>query len=127
MKICQKMFLFLHSIGYGRFKAIKSSYLTRGVAARTHGNKGKSTKWRLSLKEIQDVMQFIMNYTCVCVYVHTCVGGGGETVREKGRESGRERKRGEGEGEREREREREGDVLLYMVYICTLYIYTCIR
>ena len=66
-KICQKTFLFLHGIGYGRFKAIKASYLTRGVAARVHGNKGRSTKLRLSLKEIQDVVQYIMNYAGVYV------------------------------------------------------------
>jgi hypothetical protein len=66
-KICQKTFLFLHTIGYGRFKAIKASYLTRGVAARVHGNKGRSTKWRLSLKEIEDVVQYIMNYAGVYV------------------------------------------------------------
>ena len=73
VKICQKTFLFLHGIGYGRFKAIKASYLARGVAARIHGNKGK---WRLSPKEIQDVVQFIMNYSgvyvCVCVCVCEC-------------------------------------------------------
>ena len=73
VKVCQKTFLFLHGLGYSRFKAIKASYLTRGVAARTHGNKGKSTKWRLTLKEIQDMVQFITNYTYTgvssCVYV----------------------------------------------------------
>jgi len=84
VKVCQKTFLFLHGIGYSRFKAIKASYLTRGVAARTHGNKGKSTKWCLTLKEIQDIVQFIMNYTgvssCVCVCV--CVRES-ERVRER--------------------------------------------
>ena len=65
VKICQKTFLFLHGIGYGRFKAIKASYLTSGVAARTHGNKGRSTKLQLSLEEIKDVVQFIMNYAGV--------------------------------------------------------------
>ena len=57
IKICQKTFLFLHAIGYGCFKAIKVNYLTQGVAARIYGNEGKSTKFRLSLKEIQDVVQ----------------------------------------------------------------------
>jgi len=65
VKVCQKTFLFLHGIGY---KAIKGSHLTRGVAARTHENKGKSTKWHLTLKEIQDMVQFIMvQFVCVCV------------------------------------------------------------
>ena len=81
VRICQKTFLFLHGIGYSGFKAIKASYLTRGVAARVHGNKGRRTKLQLSLKEIQDVVQFIMNYAgvcvesvwCVCVCVCVCV------------------------------------------------------
>ena len=85
IKTCQKTFLFLHAIGYGRFKAIKASCLTRGVAARVHGNKGKSTKFRLSLQEIQDVVQYVMNYAgvyvcsemgrvseCMCVCVFVC-------------------------------------------------------
>ena len=67
VKICQKTFLFLHAIGYGCFKAIRASYFTQGVAARVHGNKGKSTKLRLSLKEIQDVVQYVMNYAGVYV------------------------------------------------------------
>ena len=40
-RICQKTFLFLHTMGYWRFKAIKASYLVNGVVARVHGNIGK--------------------------------------------------------------------------------------
>ena len=85
-RICQKTFLFLHTIGYWRFKALKASYKDSGVVARIHGNKGKKRKLGLTLKEIQDVVQFILNYAGV------------EREREK------ERKK---ERERERERERE--------------------
>ena len=49
-RICQKTFLFLHTMGYGRFKAIKASFMANGVVARVHGNKGKSRrKDRLTL------------------------------------------------------------------------------
>ena len=49
------------------FKAIKASYMASGVIARVHGNKGKQKKVGLSLKQIQDVVQFIMNYAGVSV------------------------------------------------------------
>ena len=65
-RICQMTFLFLHTMGYGRFKAIKASYRTSGVVARVHGSKGKRKKTGLSLKQIQDIVQFIMNYAGVC-------------------------------------------------------------
>ena len=73
-RICQKTFLFLHTMGYTRFKAIKASFMANGVVARVHGNKGKShRKDRLTLKQIQDVIQFIMNYAGVCTSVEMCV------------------------------------------------------
>ena len=56
-------------MGYGRFKAIKASYMASGVVARVHGNTGKRKKTGLSLTQIQDVVQFIMNYAGVCVYL----------------------------------------------------------
>ena len=61
-RICQKTFLFLHGIGYWRFKAIKASYLANGLCSRRHGNKERSSKLGLSLKEIEEVVQFVMNY-----------------------------------------------------------------
>ena len=65
-RICKKTFLFLHCMSDMRFKSIKASYLANGVVPRVHGNKGKSRKVGLSLKEIQDIVQFIMNYAGVC-------------------------------------------------------------
>ena len=38
-RVCLKAFLFLHSIGPWRYKAINASYVTIGVGV--HGNKGK--------------------------------------------------------------------------------------
>ena len=87
VRVCQKTFLFLHTMGYRRFKAIKASYMTNGVVARVHGNKGKRKKTGLSLKQIQDIVQFIMNYAGVCRSVER----GRETER-KLRERDRERK-----------------------------------
>ena len=69
-RICQKTFLFLHTMSYTRFKAIKASFMANGVVARVHGNKGKShRKDRLTLNQIQDVVQFIMNYAGACISV----------------------------------------------------------
>ena len=75
-RICQKTFLFLHTMGYGRFKAIKASYMANGVLPRVHGNTGKSKrKDRLTLHQIQDVVQFVMNYAdmCTAVEMYVCV------------------------------------------------------
>ena len=63
-RICKQTFLFLHTMGCWRFKAIKASYLVNGVVARVHGNTGK-WKLGLSLKQIQDIVQFILNYAGV--------------------------------------------------------------
>ena len=71
-RICQKTFLFLHAMGYSRFKAIKAN----GVVTRVHGNKGKShRKDKLTLQQIQDVVQFILNYAGVCRSVKRSVSG----------------------------------------------------
>ena len=74
-RICKNTFLFLHCMSDMRFKSIKASYLADGIVARVHGNKGRSS---LSLKEIEDVEQFIVNYAGVYaererVYVYVCV------------------------------------------------------
>ena len=41
VRICQKTSLFLHTIGYSRFKAVKASNSSRGVQPRVHKIKGK--------------------------------------------------------------------------------------
>ena len=80
MRICQKTFLFLQTMGYGRFKAIKASYMVSGVVARVHGNMGKHKKTGPSLNQIQEIVQFIVNYAGVCKSV--------ELDREKGEGDG---------------------------------------
>ena len=67
-RICQKTF-FLHRIGYWRFKALKASYLPNGLCCRCHGNKGRSLNTGLSLTEIEEVVQLIMNYAGKCIYI----------------------------------------------------------
>ena len=67
-RVCQKTFLFLHTMGYWRYKAIKASYLSSGVVPRVHGNTGKRKKLGLSLREIEEVVQFILNYAGVCAW-----------------------------------------------------------
>ena len=57
--------------------------IANGVATRVHGNTGKTKKrFGLTLKEIQDVVQYIMNYAGVCTR---------ERERERERQSGRKR------------------------------------
>ena len=68
LRVCQQTFLFLHTIGIKRFKHIKASYLCNGPAARVHGNKGRKPKKTLSLQEVKDVVQYILNYTGIKLY-----------------------------------------------------------
>ncbi len=73
-RICLKTFLFLHSIGYFRFKALKASYSSRGMEPRQHKNKGRHTGRGLSFENVKGVIQFIMNYsgafTVCCLHMH---------------------------------------------------------
>ena len=62
-RICQKTFLFLHTMTYTCFKAIKASFMVNGVVARVYGHKGKSHR-----KDRQDVVQFIVNYAGVYIW-----------------------------------------------------------
>ena len=67
-RICQKTFLFLHAIRYWRFKALKASYLSNSLCCWRHRNKARSMKTGLSLKEIEEVVQFNMNYAGNCMH-----------------------------------------------------------
>ena len=56
--------------------------MSSGVVARVHGNSGKK-KLGLSLKEIEDVVQFNLDYAGVCVeYMKRREGSGRERVSE---------------------------------------------
>ena len=63
--ICLNTFIFLHNIGYWRFKALKTHFLVRSLEPRRHGNKGRHRITGLSLTEIEGVVKFISNYTGV--------------------------------------------------------------
>ena len=65
LRVCQPTFPFLHTIG---IKRIKASYLRNGPTARVHGNKGRKPKKTLSLQEVKDVVQYILNYTGIKLY-----------------------------------------------------------
>ena len=45
-----------------RYKNINASY---GPAARTHGNKGRRSKWHLTVEQLKDLVQFVL-YTGMC-------------------------------------------------------------
>lgn len=62
-RVCRRTFLFIHTIGKKRFKNIKASYLQSGPIPRVHGNTGKRPKHHLSLQEVKDIVQYILNYT----------------------------------------------------------------
>lgn len=61
--VCQTTFLFLHTIGTKRFKNLKRSYLDNGPVVRVHGNSGRKPKFHLTLQQIKDIVQYILNYT----------------------------------------------------------------
>ena len=60
--ICQKTFLFVHTIGYTRFKGVKASYSSRGLEPRVHKNKSKHRESGLSVEDVKGLVQFILNY-----------------------------------------------------------------
>jgi len=65
VSVCQKTFLFLHTMAYWHFKAIKASYMASGLVAMVHGNTGERKLLGLSQKQIQVVVLFILNYAGV--------------------------------------------------------------
>ena len=56
-RICRKTFLFLHTMGYWRFKVNKANYTANGVVARVHGGAGKRKNHGLSLSQTRDIVQ----------------------------------------------------------------------
>ena len=66
----KRTFLFLHNIGMKHFKNLKKSYLTNGPAVRVHRNKEKKPKHHLTLQQIRDIIQYILNYTGLYVDIH---------------------------------------------------------
>ena len=70
-RVCQRTFLFLHNIGIKRFKNIKKSYLDNGPAVRVHGNMGKRPKHHLTLQQVKNIVQYILNYTGKKISIRT--------------------------------------------------------
>ena len=64
LAICRKTFLFLHGIGPSRFKAIKASYLDKGLAPRVHGQTGNVPAKALVL---QQVINYYASYTMILI------------------------------------------------------------
>ena len=60
VRICQKTFLFLHTIGYSRFKAVKASYISRGVQPRVHKNKFKHRESGLSVEDVKGLFYLLL-------------------------------------------------------------------
>ncbi len=59
-RICIKTFCFLHNIGQGKFKSIKSSWLENGLHPHQHQH---TTPHNVtSLSDVQQVVRFILNY-----------------------------------------------------------------
>ena len=62
-QVCEKMFRFLHSIGDTRYKNLKKSLCTKGLATPSHGNLKLSPAHALSLSSTEFVVRFVLNYT----------------------------------------------------------------
>ena len=60
--ICQVMFMFFHGIGTKRLKNIVHSVKVHGITPRTHGNKKRLPKNALSMKSMENVVRFLLNY-----------------------------------------------------------------
>ena len=61
IKICQTMFLFLHTMSKQRFVTLCQHMDTHGIVARVHGNTKKTPPNTCSPSQINDVVQFIDN------------------------------------------------------------------
>ena len=61
--VCERMFRFIHTIGETRFKNLKKSLRSFGLAMRSHGNLKHSPAHALSLSSTEFVVRFVLNYT----------------------------------------------------------------
>ena len=62
-RICQKMFMYLHDIGYKRLRNLMKHLKKNGLTGRTHGNTHRLPKHALDLPTIKAVVTFILNYS----------------------------------------------------------------
>ena len=61
-QICEKVFRFIHTIGETRYKNLKKSLRSHGLATRAHGNLKRSPAHALSLSSTEFVVRFVLNY-----------------------------------------------------------------
>jgi hypothetical protein len=61
-QVCRETFTFAHAVSRKTIDSIAQSLDKDGLVARTHGNKGKSTKHALTVQDVQNVKQFLVNY-----------------------------------------------------------------
>ena len=61
-QICEKTFRFLHTIGDIRYRNLKKSLRSHGLATRAHGNLKRSPAHALSLSSTEFVVRFLLNY-----------------------------------------------------------------
>ena len=62
LQICRKMFLFLHNLKPGMFKALRKSCRENGLVTRVHGNTRRLPVHALTFDEVSHVVSFIKNY-----------------------------------------------------------------
>lgn len=60
--ICEKTFKFLHTLGGTRYRNLKKSLQSQGLATRTHGNLKRSPAHALTLSSTEFVVRFLLNY-----------------------------------------------------------------
>ena len=61
-QVCEKIFRFLHNNGETRYKNLRKSLRTNGLATRSHGNLKHSPAPSLSLSSTEFVVRFVLNY-----------------------------------------------------------------
>ena len=62
LRVCKKTFLFLHSIGASRFKALKAQYVSEGLVPRVHGHTGRTAPNALVLEDVRGIISFVLQY-----------------------------------------------------------------
>ena len=61
-QICRETFAFAHGVNRKKIDAIARSLDSDGLVPRTHGNTGKSPKHALTLRDVENIKQFLISY-----------------------------------------------------------------
>ena len=70
-QVCRGTFAFAHAVSRKPIDSIAQSLDKDGLVARTHGNKGKSPKYALTVQDVQK--QFLVNYAQQLQYRKICL------------------------------------------------------